>query len=80
MIAWISGYVGHHNVGDEAILASVLQHLPIDTNPVFFSSNPVHTQLVGVKSLLLPFRPEKLSSVPKKLCDRRFLPSGRVHE
>lgn len=55
MIAWLNGYFGRHNVGDEAILASVLQHLPKDAKPVVFSSNPGHTRLVhGVNSLLLP--------------------------
>ncbi len=55
MIAWINGYIGRHNVGDEAILASVLQHLPQGAKPVVFSSNLVHTKLIhGVKSLLLP--------------------------
>ncbi|MDD2557114.1 MAG: polysaccharide pyruvyl transferase family protein [Desulfuromonadaceae bacterium] len=55
MVTWINGYIGRHNVGDEAILASVLQHLPQNAKPVVFSSNPAHTRLVhGVRSLLLP--------------------------
>lgn len=39
MNIWLSGYFGHENLGDEAILASVLRSLPVDACPNVLSWN-----------------------------------------
>jgi len=41
--AVLCGYYGMGNGGDEALLASVLQALPVDVTPVILSGNPAQT-------------------------------------
>ncbi len=44
MRALLSGYYGKGNVGDEALLATLLQMLPASVTPVVLSDNPQQTQ------------------------------------
>lgn len=44
MRAWLTGYFGHRNVGDEALLAAFLRHRPADLQPLVFSDDPAHTR------------------------------------
>jgi len=44
MRALLSGYYGKGNGGDEALLATLLQMLPLDVTPVVLSGNPEETR------------------------------------
>lgn len=49
--AILCGYYGQGNGGDEALLATLLQMLPTDWQPLVFSGNPRHTyQQYGVQA------------------------------
>ncbi|NCJ08488.1 polysaccharide pyruvyl transferase CsaB [Synechococcales cyanobacterium C] len=51
MQALLCGYYGFGNAGDEALLATLLQMLPSQIEPVVLSGNPAYTQtLHGVKT------------------------------
>jgi polysaccharide pyruvyl transferase CsaB len=50
--ALICGYYGMGNGGDEALLASLLQMLPKDVEPLVLSGNPAHTRAIhGVEGI-----------------------------
>lgn len=42
--AIICGYYGQGNAGDEALLVSILEKLPIEIKPIVLSANPLETQ------------------------------------
>lgn len=55
MSVWVSGYFGRKNVGDEAILLSILNQIKGNLTPVVFSSDPSHTaKMNDVCSLPIP--------------------------
>jgi len=53
MKAWISGYYGRENVGDEAILEAVLKHLPKGIQPFVITANIQNTRRIHNVSAML---------------------------
>ncbi|ERN43140.1 polysaccharide pyruvyl transferase CsaB [Rubidibacter lacunae KORDI 51-2] len=48
--ALLCGYYGCGNAGDEALLAALLQMLPVEIEPVVLSANPAQTRALGVEA------------------------------
>ncbi|HAN45126.1 MAG TPA: polysaccharide pyruvyl transferase CsaB [Cyanobacteria bacterium UBA8156] len=75
----LCGYYGAGNGGDEALLATLLQLLPADTEPVVLSGHPAHTErLHGVAAI-----PKmSLQAVPSTLrrCDGLVLGGGSLFQ